>query len=111
MSSVYFINKGINKSIEFRGLRAQYIAYLALGLVGLLILFVVLYMMGVNAYVCLTLITGLGVTLVIGTFRLSHKYGKYGLMKKRARRSLPDCLKSRSRKLFIHLKAKTHDQH
>jgi len=28
MSSVYKINKGINKPIEFKGLKAQYIAYL-----------------------------------------------------------------------------------
>ena len=29
MSSVYTINKGVNKPIEFKGLKAQYIAYLA----------------------------------------------------------------------------------
>jgi hypothetical protein len=111
MSSVYFINKGINKSMEFRGLRAQYIAYLAVGLVGLLVLFAILYIAGVNTYICLSLILGSGTALVTYTFRLSHKYGRYGLMKKRARSSLPDYLKSRSRKPFIHLKAKDHDQH
>ena len=104
MSSIYQINKGINKSIEFRGLRAQYIGYLAAGLVALLILFAVLYIAGVNTYVCLVVIFGAASGLIFYTFRLSHKYGKYGLMKKRAKRQLPDYLKFRSRKLFIHLK-------
>jgi hypothetical protein len=41
-ASVYKINKGINKPIEFKGLKAQYIAYLGAGLITLLILFAVL---------------------------------------------------------------------
>ena len=35
MATVYYINKGINKPIVFKGLKAQYIGYLAVGLVGL----------------------------------------------------------------------------
>jgi hypothetical protein len=103
MSSVYQINKGINKAIEFRGLKAQYIGYLAGGLVGLLLLYAVLYITGVNTWVCLILIGGTGTGLVTTIFRLSHKYGQYGLQKKSAKRSLPDYLKFRSRKPFIHL--------
>ena len=103
MSSIYYINKGINKSIEFRGLRAQYIGYLAGGLVALLILFAILYIAGVNTYLCLTLILGAGTTLVTYIFRLSHKYGQYGLLKKRAKRDLPDYLYFKSRKIFTHL--------
>ena len=52
-TSVYTINKGINKPIEFKGLKAQYIGYLAAGLIGLLILFAALYISGVNTFVCL----------------------------------------------------------
>ena len=47
-SSIYGINKGINKPIEFKGLKAQYIWYLGGGLAGLLVLFGVLYISGVN---------------------------------------------------------------
>ncbi len=43
MSSVYAINKSINKPVEFKGLKAQYIWYLGGGLLFLLILFAVLY--------------------------------------------------------------------
>ncbi|RKR83340.1 uncharacterized protein DUF4133 [Mucilaginibacter gracilis] len=104
MSSVYQINKGINRAITFKGLKAQYIGYLAGGLVGLLVLFAILYIAGLNTYVCLFLIAGLGTGLVSTVFRLSHKYGQYGLLKKTAKHGLPRCLKFRSRKLFINLK-------
>lgn len=103
MSSVYHINKGINKPIEFRGLKAQWIAYLASGLVALLILFAVLYIIGTNVFVCLAVIGALGAALFFTVFRSSAKYGRYGLMKKAAKKRLPRYLKFSSRKVFIGL--------
>jgi hypothetical protein len=100
MSSVYKINKGINKPIEFKGLKAQYIGYLAIGLVALLILFAILYIIGVNMFVCLTLITILGGTLFISVYHFSDTYGQHGLLKKMAKRKLPIFLKVSSRKIF-----------
>lgn len=44
-NSVYPINKGINQSIEFKGLKAQYIWYLGGGVVGLMILFAILFLL------------------------------------------------------------------
>ncbi|MDZ7650300.1 MAG: DUF4133 domain-containing protein [Cytophagales bacterium] len=103
MSSVYKINKGINKPIEFKGLKAQYIAYLAAGLIGLLILFAVLYIIGVNMFVCLALTAILGTALFMTVYRLSDKYGEHGLLKKLARKSIPDFIKVSSRKPFTTL--------
>ncbi len=103
MSSVYKINKGINKPIEFKGLKAQYIAYLATGLIALLILFAALYIIGVNMFICLALIAILGTILFMGVYRMSDKYGQHGLLKKLASRSIPDFVKATSRKLFIDL--------
>lgn len=104
MGTVYQINKGINKPIVFQGLKAQYIGYLAAGLVALLIIYAVLYICGVNTWICLLLVGGLGTALVTIVFRLSKKYGQYGLLKRNARRSLPVFIKFRSRKIFIKLK-------
>ena len=59
-TSVYKINKGINKPIEFKGLKAQYIWYLGGGLLILLILFAILYICGLNSFVCLGIIFVLG---------------------------------------------------
>lgn len=101
--AVYQINKGINRPIEFKGLKAQYIGYLGAGLVGLLILFAVLYIAGLPVYVCMAVIAALGGALFYKVYQLSHKYGQYGLMKRAARRYLPGYLKFNSRKLFTTL--------
>ena len=105
-NSVYRINKGINKPLEFKGLKAQYIWYLGIGLLVLLILFAVLYIIGINTYVCLALIIILGTILFMRVYKLSNRYGEHGMMKQAAKRIVPDILKSRSRKIFISLKVK-----
>ena len=100
-TSIYSINRGINKPIEFRGLKAQYIWYLGGGLLALLILFAILYICGVNTFVCLGLILSLGAGLFFCVYSLSHKYGEYGMMKKMAGRGIPKVIKSRTRKFFL----------
>ena len=96
----YQINKGINRPIEFKGLKAQYIGYLGGGLVALLVLFALLYLIGLAVYLCILIIAGLGSALFYKVFELSHRYGEHGLMKRNARRYLPNYLKFRSRRLF-----------
>jgi len=96
----YQINKGINRPIEFKGLKAQYIGYLGGGLVGLLVLFAIMYLIGLAIYLCILIIIGLGSTLFYQVFGLSHRYAEHGLMKRKARRYLPTYLKFKSRRLF-----------
>lgn len=100
-NSVYTINKGINKPIEFKGLKAQYIWYLGGGLLALLILFAVLYICGVNTFVCLGLILLLGTGWFVYVYRLSHRYGEYGMMKKIARKGIPKVVQAKSRSVFF----------
>ena len=95
-NSVYYINKGINKSIEFKGLKAQYIWYLGGGLVCLLILFAVLYIIGINVFICLALIVSLGTALFMYVYKMSRTYGEHGLMKKIARKAVPKVIKNYS---------------
>lgn len=104
---VYQINKGVSKPIVFKGLKAQYIAYLAIGLVLLLIGFAVLYICGLSLWVILPLILGLGMGLFFTVFRLSHRFGEHGLAKHFAKKRLPDFLRCSSRKMFLNLKSKT----
>ena len=104
MSSVYTINKGINKSIEFKGLKAQYIWYLGGGLIALLIVFTLMYIMGLNTFICLGIILILGTLLFMYVYRLSNTYGEFGMMKKVAKKSIPKIVKVRSREVFIQLK-------
>jgi Flp pilus assembly protein TadB len=95
-NSVYNINKGINKPVEFRGLKAQYIWYLGGGLVALLIIFAVLYICGVNIFFCLALIVALATFLFVFVYKLSREYGQFGLMKKIARKGVPVIIKNYS---------------
>lgn len=101
----YHINKGINRPVEFRGLKAQYVWYLGAGLLVLLILFAVLYISGVNSFICLAVVGAAGTYLFIRVYQMSHRYGQYGLMKKIASRKVPTAIKIRSRQVFIRLKS------
>lgn len=103
-NSVYSINKAINKSIEFKGLKAQYIWYFGAGVIALLILFAILYIIGINSFVCIGIIIPLGTVLTIKIYALSNTYGEYGMMKKLAKRSIPKVIKSKSRAAFLHKK-------
>lgn len=103
-NSVYPINKGINKSIEFKGLKAQYIWYFGGGVIALLILFAMMYIIGVNSFICIGIILILGTGLVIKIYGLSNRYGEYGMMKAMAKRSVPRVIKSYSRKVFFQKK-------
>lgn len=109
-TSIYPINKGVNKSVEFKGLKAQYIWYLGGGLVGLLLLFAVLYLIGINTFVCLTVIAGAGGYLFYKVYQMSNKYGRYGMMKKAASRMLPRVIRTGTRQLFYFKKTVYHEK-
>ncbi|MDX6187802.1 DUF4133 domain-containing protein [Flavobacterium sp. Fl-318] len=85
----YNINKGIGRTVEFKGLKAQYLFIFAGGLLGTLILVMILYMAGVNSYICLFLGTGGASLIVWQTFSLNRRYGEHGLMKVSARKRHP----------------------
>ena len=99
-NSVYVINKGINRSIEFQGLKSQYIWYLGGVILGLLVLFAILYIAGLNQYLCMLIIFPIGAVSVMKIYALSNKYGEHGMMKKIAGQSVPRVIKSYSRKMF-----------
>ncbi|QGY45912.1 DUF4133 domain-containing protein [Maribellus comscasis] len=98
----YNINKGIGKSVEFRGLKSQYLFIFAAGLLAVFVVFVILYMAGVDQWVCI----GFGViaasVLVWLTFNLNTRYGESGLMKLMAKKQHPRYLINRKvpRSLF-----------
>jgi hypothetical protein len=75
--------------VEFKGLKAQYLFIFAGGLLGVLILVMILYMTGVNSWICLLLGSGGASLTVWQTFSLNKKYGRYGLMKLSATKKHP----------------------
>ncbi|RAI86706.1 DUF4133 domain-containing protein [Algoriphagus yeomjeoni] len=99
----YPVNRGINKPMEFKGLKAQYIGYLAAGLGLTLIAFAIGYVLGVSMYLCLTVAVVLATADFVLVFHLSATYGEYGLMKKMAQNQVPASVVIRSRKIFYNL--------
>lgn len=85
----YNINKGIGRTVEFKGLKAQYLFIFAGGLLGTLVFVMVLYMAGVNSYICLVLGAGGASLIVWQTFSLNKKFGEHGLMKAGAKKRHP----------------------
>ena len=97
---MYTINKGINTPIEFKGLKAQYIWWLAAAVLILLIVFAILFILGVNAFICVGLVLLAGTGLFMHIYCLSNTYGEHGMMKKFARRKVPTVLHCYSRRLW-----------
>jgi len=93
----YPVNKGIGRAVEFKGLKAQYLFIFVGGLLALFVLFVILYMIGIDQWICI----GFGVVsasvLVWQTFALNARYGEHGLMKLGATKSHPRYLLNRRR--------------
>ncbi|MNS18531.1 hypothetical protein D3C72_502260 [compost metagenome] len=100
-NSVYQINKGINQSIEFKGLKAQYIWYFGGGVVVLMILFSVMYILGLPSIICIGMIGISGTLLVVKIYKMSNQYGEYGLMKALAKKQIPQSIKVYSRRVFL----------
>ena len=100
MSAVYQINKGVNRSLEFKGIKGSYILYLGAGLVLLLLLFAILFTAGCNTYLLLGIILLAGALLFLSVTRLSKRFGEHGILKKFAKQQLPTCVSSKSWKTF-----------
>ncbi len=92
-NSVYQINKGVNRPIVFRGLKAQWIAWLGGGLLALLLLFALLYLVGVSMVVCSIIVLVLGSCLFWWVYKMNRLYGQYGWMKQMALRFVPVAIK------------------
>ncbi|TQM21030.1 DUF4133 domain-containing protein [Chryseobacterium aquifrigidense] len=91
----YHINKGIGRTVEFKGLKAQYLFIFAGGLLGILVFVMIIYMAGVNTYLCLFLGGSISGLLIWQIFSLNRKYGEYGLMKSGAKKRHPKYIISR----------------
>lgn len=91
----YGINKGIGKSVELKGLSSQYIIFSVAGLLTLFVVFVILYMIGVGQWFCISFLIVSVLVLTGAVFRINNKYGRYGLMKLTAKKSQPRYLINR----------------
>ena len=89
-------------------LKAQYLFIFCGGLLALFVLFVILYMVGIDQWVCIGFGAASSSVLVWQTFALNARYGEHGLMKLGAAKSHPRYLSNRRRitRLFSKRKKK-----
>lgn len=97
----YPINKGINRSIVFRGLKGQYIWYTGGAMFMVMILYAVMYVCGMNTYLCLLIAVCTASASIMAIYQLSASFGEHGLMKALAKRKIPGLVKATSRKRFM----------
>ena len=98
--TTYTINKGINRSIVFKGLKGQYIWYAGGAMFGVMVLYGLLYAIGINTYLCLLIAVCMAAVSIMAVFQLSATYGEHGLTKALASRKVPRLVKAKSRKNF-----------
>lgn len=85
----YPSNRGVGASLEFCGLKGQYI-YLAIGaFLILFVLAVVLSNTSIPVLLVIMLVIGTGTLLFGGLIKLSQRFGRHGLMKLLAMKRLP----------------------
>jgi uncharacterized membrane protein YccC len=78
MYTVFKTHRRVNAPVEFKGLKGQYILYAGGVVIGSMILFAILYIVGVNSYLCLFLCFGIGISGISRAYHLSQRYGVYG---------------------------------
>ena len=102
MMAEFNMNKGIGKPAEFKGLQSQYLFIFAGGLLAVFVVFVILYMAGVNQWICILFGVAAATALVWLSFTLNRNYGAHGLMKLQASMQRPYYLMNRlrTRRLF-----------
>jgi hypothetical protein len=107
---VYPIQRAIDRPVVFKGFQAQYILYAALSLIADLLLFVLLYLAHVPPWICMFFVFGLGIAALSTAARLSRRFGRSGLMKYFASKSIPRHIRCNSRRVFLNLLT-NHDVH
>ena len=101
--TTYTINRAIDKPIEFKGLKAQYILYAGGLLVGDILLFAILYLCRVDSWICVFLSFGTGGGGITMLYKTCKKYGPYGWAKKKAAKYVPSSVRCKSQTIFTQL--------
>lgn len=77
--ATYQVNRGVGKPIEYLGLRAQYVIYLVLGILLIVIFsFILRTLLNVMGALLIGIIAFL--LTVCSCFKLNNKFGQHGLM-------------------------------
>ena len=92
----YPVNRGVDSTVEFKGLKAQYLFIGIGGLFGLFFLYIILKFTGLNVIINLAIVVVIGIVLMAYVFTFSRKYGQYGFLKATARKNVADIVRKKS---------------
>lgn len=105
-TSVYPTFPAAGRPMECMGLQGPYILIAAILLLADLLLFILLYCCGVQPWVCVLLVFGLGAGGLTAIAAFSKHFGLHGLTKHLASRRLPQGIRFDSRQVFFSLQKK-----
>jgi hypothetical protein len=91
----YIVYKGVGKTVEFLGLKSQYLIGFCVGVLSVFILFIMLRVAGISLAINVVAVAASLGGLVRYVFSFNKKYGQHGLMKKNARGRCPRFVTSR----------------
>lgn len=91
------INKGIGRTVEFKGLKAQYLYFFSGALLVTFLIVVILLFAQTPILFVVAVILLLGGGSVWFSFKVNKKYGQYGLMKLLASKRRPSYLYNNKR--------------
>lgn len=109
MSAYYTINKGTGKTVEFKGLRSQYLTRMVIIVLGMFFFFLILHAVGVPDLISIALVAGSGLGAISHVVSANRKYGQHGLAKLQASRAIPTfILHRKSFRYLLKPEAKRH---
>lgn len=91
----YVVNKGVGRTPEIGGLCATYLTLAVVGIGVSFLASIACYLLGISQGICIVLFLVLGASVVTTAFRMNARYGRYGVLKLRAVRSMPRRIISR----------------
>ncbi len=85
---MYYVAKGTNKTVEFKGLSEQYLYMFAGGIVAGIFLFFILNFIGIPSFANFVFVGGGLSAFLYYVYKTNKKYGRYGVMQQQARRAI-----------------------
>ena len=98
----YSVNKGVGKTVTVKGLQAKYLFYAIGTFIGAIVLYLILRSF-LPELLALGAGVGAGAVVLVRIMRISRTYGRYGMERLQAARSIPHYVLRRKsfRNLFL----------
>jgi hypothetical protein len=104
VNSTYEINRGVNSTVEFNGIKGKFLYYIVGVLVGSFFLFVVLNAVIGSSLIAIMIAGAAGAGGWVYVTGISKKHGEHGLDRKLVQSKAAKVYQIQSRRVFLQLK-------